>query len=1002
MMILLFFTSSLWASPTTSNQAQHVVKGWLAADREPLHSKLGQEISSVDTFVDSNGEPVYFVVYLEPKGFVIVPADDQVEPIICFVSGGSYDIFEGNPLAAMVSRDLPSRLRRIRFLEKNIEHRKRKELTESYIKQRDRMLKARNKWTHLQSYEQQKQATVLEKKPDLSLTSGIKSASSSLGSISDVRVLPLVQSQWSQETVCGMNCYNFYTPNKYLSGCVATAMAQLMRYHQYPKNRIGKKSFTIWVDGFPRTAVTRGGDGNGGPYNWDLMTLVPDCSTTKNKRKAIGALCYDAGISTNTYYTADWSAALITASANELVGTFGYSNAVLSWNQWKNIGSGLNSMVNPNLDAGYPVILGVLNDDDEDIGHAMVCDGYGYNSFTLYHHLNMGWGGGADAWYNLPDIYVDESIEFNVVDSCIYNIFKRGSGEIISGRVTDTSNNPIENVVVTGQSGSNTYEDTTDENGIYALKKIPSNSTYLVIVSDLNNAFVNRKVATGNSISNRKTSGNRWLINFKNTEDNFNDNQKAPMWKLYQTDSNNCWIDETNQQLQLRATGSVGDISAFYQSRSWMLDSTKDFSMKVDYYYDPLDTWNEGAVVLRLNSDTNEYVSISVLCFEDSMYFGYDDSDGSVTWENRGNESGTLYISYDAPNDILYFSEIGYGSGNALWTSGDLLQGEWGGVPLHVSIGGDSNSVQLDAGDAFLDNFIVNSGTVIEKILVNKPNINSQWVRGNSYKIRWTTDSPSPDVTIMLFKGNSKAAILKSSTANDGVWKWTVPNDLARGTDYRIKVACIEDKGVCGFSDYFEVLRPGDLYTPITVSEPNSNSVWKMGSTYPIQWSGAEQGSKVKIKLHKGKNEVKIIRASTNNDGNVSWNVPYSLSTGSNYKVKVISSDYSYVCDFSEKFEIAVPPINVTVPKSGKQWELGSKYPIKWTGGKPSENVKIRLLKGGSPVETITNSTVNDGLFKWMVPLTTDPGDDYSVRVIYLPDTTLRDASETFSVIDSL
>jgi hypothetical protein len=207
------------------------------------------------------------------------------------------------------------------------------------------------------------------------------------------------------------------------------------------------------------------------------------------------------------------------------------------------------------------------------------------------------------------------------------------------------------------------------------------------------------------------------------------------------------------------------------------------------------------------------------------MYFSYDDPDVNVPWESRGNESGTLYLSYDAPNDILYFSEIGYGSGNALWTKAGLLQGEWSGVPLHVSLGGDSNSVQLDAGDAYLDNFIVNSGTVIEKILVNKPDINSQWVRGNSYRIRWTTDSPGPKVKIMLFKGNSKTAILKSSTANDGVWKWTVPNDLARGSDYRIKVACIEDKGVCGFSDYFEVLRPGDLYTPITVSEPNSNSV---------------------------------------------------------------------------------------------------------------------------------------------------------------------------------
>jgi 5-hydroxyisourate hydrolase-like protein (transthyretin family) len=658
-------------------------------------------------------------------------------------------------------------------------------------------------------------------------------------------------------------------------------------------------------------------------------------------------------------------------------------------------------MVNPNLDAGFPVILGVLSDNDEDLGHAMVCDGYGYNSSTLYHHLNMGWGGYDDAWYNLPYIDVTD-YEFNIVDTCIYNIFKNGSGEIISGRVTDTLGNPIENATVTAQNGLDTYEDLTDENGIYAIAKIPSNSTYSVMVTDPGNAFVSWELDTGTSTSNRKTSGNRWQINFKNTEDNFNDNQKASMWKLYQTDSDNCWVDETNQQLQLRATGTAGDVSAFYQSRSWMLDSTQDFSMKIDYFYDPPDTWNEGGVILKLNSDTNQYVSISALCYEDSMYFGYDDSDVNVTLENRSNESGTLYISYDALSDALYLSETGYGSGNALWTSGGLLQGEWSGVPLHVSIGGDSNSLQLDAGDAYLDNFVVNSGTVIEKILVNKPNNSSQWARGDSYKIRWTTDSPSPKVKINLFKGNSKAAILKSSTANDGAWKWMVPDDLARGTDYRIKVACLEEKGVCGFSDYFEVLRPGDLYTPITVSAPNSSSVWQMGSAYPVQWSGGEPGTEVKILLFQGKSKAATITPSTANDGNLpSWTVPYNLSAGSDYRVKVLSCDYKYVRDFSDYFEIAVPAINVTVPKAGKEWERSSKYPIKWTGGKPSGNVKIKLLKGGGVVKTIAKSTVNDGLFRWTVPLTAALGDDYSVRVIYLPDSSLRDVSEVFSVIDS-
>ena len=55
-----------------------------------------------------------------------------------------------------------------------------------------------------------------------------------ISSVSDVRVEPLVQSKWSQGKVGNQNCYNYYTPNHYVCGCVATAGAQIMRYFCYP------------------------------------------------------------------------------------------------------------------------------------------------------------------------------------------------------------------------------------------------------------------------------------------------------------------------------------------------------------------------------------------------------------------------------------------------------------------------------------------------------------------------------------------------------------------------------------------------------------------------------------------------------------------------------------------------------------------------------------------------------------------------------------------------
>ena len=80
-------------------------------------------------------------------------------------------------------------------------------------------------------------------------------------------------------------------------------------------------------------------------------------------------------------------------------------------------------------------------------GHAVLVDGYGYDQSTriktLYHHLNMGWAGYNDLWYNLPEIG-----DYDTVPACIYNVFPTGTGEIISGRVTDATGWPILGVTV--------------------------------------------------------------------------------------------------------------------------------------------------------------------------------------------------------------------------------------------------------------------------------------------------------------------------------------------------------------------------------------------------------------------------------------------------------------------------------------------------------------------------------------------------------------------------
>ena len=288
-------------------------------------------------------------------------------------------------------------------------------------------------------------------------------------------------------------------------------MAQLMRFYQYPTAGVGTAGFTVWVNGNPQTANLLGGNGSGGPYDWADMPLVPANGVTALQRQAIGALCYDAGISVNMQYTSDSSGADPTEIALALSDVFFFSNVVCG-GDGDNIGSGLVGMLNPNLDAGFPCLLSIYASDGA--GHEIIADGYGYDSSTLYHHLNLGWGGADTAWYNLPDFDAG-GYDWQTVAFCIYNVYPNSSGEIISGRITDRTGTAISGATVTAaQAGGGVYTATTNANGIYAFANVPSASSYTLTATLTGYTFSPQIVSTGTSTDYNTASGDVWGANF--------------------------------------------------------------------------------------------------------------------------------------------------------------------------------------------------------------------------------------------------------------------------------------------------------------------------------------------------------------------------------------------------------------------------------------------------------------------------------------------------------
>lgn len=240
------------------------------------------------------------------------------------------------------------------------------------------------------------------------------------------------------------------------------------------------------------------------------MVYVPDPYTlTDAQRQAIGALTHDAGVRVHMDYTSTGSSAAAADVPTALMSTFGYTNAVSGLSMTTIPTASLTHMINPNLDAGLPVLLGIYRPGG---GHAVVGDGYGFDAATLYHHLNMGWSGSNDAWYNLPTVNTG-TYNYNEVGDCIYNIFKSGTGEIISGRVLNALGQPVNGATVTaGKSGGGQYTASTNSQGIYALAGIPGDSTYTIQAAKSGNISPSRTASTGTSFNFTTVTGNLWGV----------------------------------------------------------------------------------------------------------------------------------------------------------------------------------------------------------------------------------------------------------------------------------------------------------------------------------------------------------------------------------------------------------------------------------------------------------------------------------------------------------
>lgn len=202
-------------------------------------------------------------------------------------------------------------------------------------------------------------------------------------------IKPILTTKWGQSnpynTMCpvvdGQNCP---------TGCVATAMAQVMSVHRYPSAGIGSKSYKAG-----KINQTVSFDFASNPFDWDAIAAAgPEASDADASE--VAKLMFACGVSVGMNYSLSASSSNYLTASRSLVNVFGYDKGVACLNREWFDDKGWLEVVYSELAAGRPVLYSGTSETDG--GHAFVCDGYDCSD---YFHINWGWKGGHNGYFLL-------------------------------------------------------------------------------------------------------------------------------------------------------------------------------------------------------------------------------------------------------------------------------------------------------------------------------------------------------------------------------------------------------------------------------------------------------------------------------------------------------------------------------------------------------------------------------------------------------------------------
>lgn len=349
------------------------------ADNYFKQGSLLKNLTIADAFSETfKGITTYYVFNYSGGGFVIVSADDAVIPILAESSTGYFDSIIINPSVKYWFDGYNQQI--IDIITSNLDN-----------------TQTLKEWSKIKS---------------------------NTGKNSFSEVGPLLTTTWDQ------NCfYNAYCPpdggpcGRVWTGCVATTMSQLMKYHGFPEHGFLSNSY------FHHQYYEQNAEFNTTNYNWSAM---PNSVTSANP--SVATIMYHAGVAVNMKYGPDGSGAHSEDVPWALVAYFNYDPSTIAYKERNNFTeTEWSNIIKSELDAGRPIFY---SGTDGTTGHAWVCDGY-RNSDDKFH-MNWGWSGAANGYYAIGSLNPNK-YKPNQNNSVVVGI-KPGNSKLVA-RITNITNN---------------------------------------------------------------------------------------------------------------------------------------------------------------------------------------------------------------------------------------------------------------------------------------------------------------------------------------------------------------------------------------------------------------------------------------------------------------------------------------------------------------------------------------------------------------------------------